>query len=441
MKRDCFPILLPNKSHLTDLIISDAHITSRHSGIYSVLRELRLKFWILRYYSAVKRILRKCVKCKRYNTRAIKLNQNAYREFRSSPSEKPYSSIFIDLMGPWNVKIGSDTKKVYILIITCLFTRAVNLKLLYGADTDTFLRALQLHVYEYGIFQECRADLGSQIKAGFNLLKTFWSDCDTCRFLNENGIKAINMEQYCKGNSKLGSLVESLVKQTKYMLNKCIGTKILKFLDFELAVCQTVHLINRRPVAFKDSLRNSDDVVPEPITPEMLIHGYPLVSLNTIPHMQPSSDSDPDFKVTETTPSKLDEYYSKVRKTREKLSKVYHGEFLGNLISQAVDQKGRYAPVKHDSISEGDIVLLSELYAKPTNYPMGRVIKCETNDLNEVTAAWVLKGNGEKVYRHSSSLIPLLKCNLEKFNQDQVENLAGRTPPEDDENRPKESSG
>ena len=89
---------------------------------------------------------------------------------------------------------------------------------------------------------------------------------------------------------------------------------------------------------------------------------------------------------------------------------VYSREFLTHLISQAVDKKDRYKPVSHKSITVGDIVLLVELNTKRSNYPMGIVEKVNINQLGEATSAIVLKGHTrEKVFRHSSSLIPLLQ--------------------------------
>ena len=69
------PILLPKQSHLTKLIISHFHQELGHSGIYSVLREMRKTFHITHFFSRVRDELRTCVICKRFNERKIRLNQ------------------------------------------------------------------------------------------------------------------------------------------------------------------------------------------------------------------------------------------------------------------------------------------------------------------------------------------------------------------------------
>ena len=55
---------------------------------------------------------------------------------------------------------------------------------------------------------------------------------------------------------------------------------------------------------------------------------------------------------------------------------------------------------------------VKEKHAKSINFPMGMVCEIITNSIGEVTDVIVSKGNGEKVRRHVTSLILLLRnCN------------------------------
>ena len=182
-------ILLPNNSHLTTLIVRDMHEKFMHSGVYFVLRELRKSFWILKGFSTVRRILRNCIRCKRVNERPIKLNQGEYREFRVDPPKIPFSSVFLDYIGPINIKMDNVTKKIWILIITCLWSRAVSLKICFSADTREFLRNIQLHIYEFGMFRSCMSDLGSQITAGVSIIDDFLNEPLCLEYFKEHGIE------------------------------------------------------------------------------------------------------------------------------------------------------------------------------------------------------------------------------------------------------------
>ena len=144
-----------------------------------------------------------------------------------------------------------------------------------------------MHCFEFGIPELCISDLGTQLVAGANIIQTFISDPITQLYFEENNVRPLQFDQYYKGCSQLGSLVEVCVKLVKRLLFGSVKKMILSYSDFEFLVCHTVHLANRRPIAFKESLREANtDSVPEPITPEMIVKGYELTSLNLIPELQ-----------------------------------------------------------------------------------------------------------------------------------------------------------
>ena len=128
-ENSCNPILLPKNSKLTEHVIRCAHHELCHSGIYAVLRQLNQTFWIEKGFSAVKGVLKKCISCRKIHERPIKINQNVYRTFRSDPPRRPYQSIFLDMIGPFHVKLEGKRVKIWLLARTCLWSRAVNLKI------------------------------------------------------------------------------------------------------------------------------------------------------------------------------------------------------------------------------------------------------------------------------------------------------------------------
>lgn len=428
-KRMRFPILLSKDSSLTRLIILDYHERFSHAGCYSLLSELRKTFWIPKYFSAVKKVLKTCVLCRRLNERTINLNQNSYRNFRVNPPEIPFRYVFLDYFGPYFVKSNGSKHKVWILCITCTWSRAINLKLCIDMSVKEFLRAIQLHCYDYGVPEFCMSDMGSQLVAGANIISDFLKDPEIKLYLNENGIKSVKFEHYFKGNSALGSMVESCVKLTKRLIFGSIKNNVLDIRDFEFLIHKTNHLVNRRPIAFKESLRetNLKENFPEAITPESLIKGYDLVSINIIPDLQPADmESDPDFSIEPV--ERIKNTYSKLRKVRSNLMDIYHSEFLATLIQQAVSKKDRYKPVPHKALQKNDIVLIKEPYSKPSNYPMAIVREVVHNDLGEVTGVTLCKGKTKEITkRHVSNLIFLLRPQ-ENTSSEQEENNFDENP-------------
>ena len=67
-----YPIYLPRKHRLTELIIIDCHKRSCHCGVKATLAELRSRFWVPKGRQQVKKIVSKCVVCKKLEGRPFK---------------------------------------------------------------------------------------------------------------------------------------------------------------------------------------------------------------------------------------------------------------------------------------------------------------------------------------------------------------------------------
>jgi hypothetical protein len=408
-----FPLLLSKKSLLTKLITLNLHKELNHVGCYTLLHELRKRFWIPQVFSFVKSILKDCIVCKRLNSHTIKLNQSPYRQFRINPPCIPFKFVFLDHLGPYTVKMDGKNVKVWLLCFTCLWSRAINLQICLDLTTDCFLRAFQLHCFEFGLPELVLSDLGSQIVSASHIITDYLKDTETQLFFKEHNVNSTTFDQYYKGNSSLGSLVESCVKLVKRIIYGSIKNLILKYFDFEFVIKNTIHLANRRPIAFKESLRSNDpNDLPDPITPELLLKGHELVSINIIPGLQSDPEPDPTWNLHPIDKAKSS--YDSLKKVRNRLIEIYNEEFLSTLMIQATNKKDRYKPVNNKLLGKGDIVLLKEKHLKPSNYPMGIVKDIQRNVQNEVTGVTVLKGKtNEVVKRHVNSLIPLMSLSAE----------------------------
>ena len=136
-------------------------------------------------------------------------------------------------MGPFYVRVNSEKVKVWILCVTCLWTRAINLRISHDLSTTESLRSLQMHTFEYGVPMLILSDLGSQIVTGVDVVGNLLSDPEALSYFRENGESCISFQQYYKGCNKLGSLVESCVKLTKRLLSGAIKNNVLDLREFE----------------------------------------------------------------------------------------------------------------------------------------------------------------------------------------------------------------
>ena len=146
-----FPIILPSKHKLTELIIRDAHQKQLHAVTTAFLATLREKYWILSARSVIRLILWKCVTCFRIRPRNLSHLMGDLPSQRVTPT-RAFSFTGVDYAGPFNVKVSRNkSAKAYLCIFVCMAVKAVHLELTSDLTTSAFLNSLnQLTViYEY----------------------------------------------------------------------------------------------------------------------------------------------------------------------------------------------------------------------------------------------------------------------------------------------------
>ena len=142
------PVLLPSKQHLARLIIQDVHSKIKHSGIKDTLTTIRETFWILRGRKAVKRILRKCVTCKRVEGVPYTSPTASDLPMERVSLDPPFAHTRLYFIGPLYIREGKSqseksSNKVSTCLFTCAFTRAIHLELTPSLSVESFLRAFQ----------------------------------------------------------------------------------------------------------------------------------------------------------------------------------------------------------------------------------------------------------------------------------------------------------
>ena len=112
----------------------------------------------------MKRIQKKKIHCERNNAGTIKLNQSRHSNFQLTPKETLFATIAPNYAGPNHVRIKKEITKVYKLVIICLVTGAIDLKLSIDFSVSEFLRSLQMHVHEFGLPQFVLSDMGMHMR-------------------------------------------------------------------------------------------------------------------------------------------------------------------------------------------------------------------------------------------------------------------------------------
>ena len=122
-----YPIYLPRDHRLTELIIIDCHKRSCHCGVKATIAELRSKFWVPKGRQQVKKVLSKCVVCKKLEGRPSKEPLTAPLPGYRVNKAPPFSNIGVDFAGPLYVRQGKDkmTKCFVCLFVFMLCDKSI----------------------------------------------------------------------------------------------------------------------------------------------------------------------------------------------------------------------------------------------------------------------------------------------------------------------------
>ncbi|UYV73935.1 hypothetical protein LAZ67_11001507 [Cordylochernes scorpioides] len=166
------PALLPSSGKVAQMIVKAVHMRTLHGSVHLMLSTLRQKYWILRVKDQVKRCIRECVTCCRYNRVTPGQLMSDLPKERLTPG-KPFSINGVDHAGPVNLRLskgrGRKTEKGYICLFVCFVTRAVHLELVTDASTPTFMSAFKRFVARRGHCTRLYNDQGVVTPAHFLL--------------------------------------------------------------------------------------------------------------------------------------------------------------------------------------------------------------------------------------------------------------------------------
>lgn len=134
-----FPVVLSAKHNIVNLLIWQEHIRSCHVGTQGLLSWLREKFWILGGRQTIRRIITKCMICKRYSAKHLDINLPPLPVDRVRDAIA-FEVTSVDFTGSLFFKDGN---KVWICLFTCAVYRAIHLELCMSLSTCNFLEALR----------------------------------------------------------------------------------------------------------------------------------------------------------------------------------------------------------------------------------------------------------------------------------------------------------
>lgn len=382
------PIILPHKSHFTNLVIDNAHKRTLHGGPLLMLNFLRTKYWIVGAKSLVRQHLHKCVTC----TRHAALTKNQFMGQLSPARVTPARAFLrsgIDFAGPINIRMskgrGNKSYKGYICLFVCMVTKAIHLEVVSDLTADGFIAAFKRFVARRGHVSEVWSDNGTNfVGASKELRKIVTVD---------NSSVATDIRQWL-GNQlvtwhfipphapNFGGLWEAGVKSTKFHLKRIIGDSTLTFEEMTTVLAQVEACLNSRPL----SILPGDHTDPRALTPGHFLVGEPLVLV-------------PETSYEHSSISLLKRWHL-TQKMTQHFWRRWSNEYLVHCLQ-------RYKWTKFAAEPQiGEVVLVKEDNLPPSRWLLGRIVEKHPG-LDNITRVVTLKCKGSLIKRPTSKLCVL----------------------------------
>ncbi|XP_072400964.1 uncharacterized protein [Diabrotica undecimpunctata] len=271
------PIVLPSKHHLTKLIARHEHLKLLHIGPQALLASLRENYWPISGRNLVRKIVRDCVRCFRFNNKPEQHIMGNLPESRIIPS-RPFTVSGVDYAGPVLLRDRKGrnykTSKAYIALFICFASKAVHLEIVSDLTTECFLAALRRFTARRGKCSEIFSHNGSTFVRANNELRQFF-DKNSHAITTDLSIDGIQWHFITPRAPHFGGLWESNIKSVKHHMKRVVGKAILTYEEFSTVLYQIEACLNSRPLY---PLSN-DPNDPNPLTPAHLLIGSSLTSI------------------------------------------------------------------------------------------------------------------------------------------------------------------
>ena len=392
------PVILPSNHHITDLIIKYYHKLNGHSGTMQVLAAIRERFWIVKGHSNVKRVLNRCLHCKKKNAVLGNQQMAPLPVERLIPNKPPFTYVGVDYFGPLYVKRGRSTEKRYGCLFTCLTVRAVHIEIAHSLELDSFLCALQRFISRRGKPAVIYSDNGTNFRGGDRELRESIESWNKLQLNSTMVQKEIEWHFNPPNASHMGGVWERLIRSTRTILRTLLKEQVVTDETLSTFMAEAEKIINDRPITDV----SDDPQDPEPLTPNKLL----LLRCNTsLP-----------LGIFDTK----DKYVKRWWRQAQYLADVFWRRWVNEYLPMLQTRQKWLRPRKN--FRKNDLVLTADENLPRGQWPLGRIVEVYPDDLGHVRKVKVLSGGTEKI-RPIHKLVLLETNSVSSDAHDEIVNL------------------
>ena len=377
-----FPVLLPQKAHFSSLFAQEIHNLEGHVGPNQTLASCRQKVWIINGRGVINKIVKNCSVCKLHNINLYKTPHfPELPEIRMIYSH-PFKHIGMDMSGHYLFhKKGIEFKR-YILIITCLSSRAVHALVCKDNSVFSLIHCLRRHIYRYGAPQTILTDNAKNFQSLNSILEKNSKTELVKQVLRTRGISWKFTPNY---SPWAGAVFESMVKIVKRILKKTFTSMKMSEDDMITLVSHAEYVANNRPISY---VTQNDEF--NILTPNLLIFGRPVHQVNWLDN---DFFSDPDYTIVNQ--NVLGDAFKKLRNSMSQIEKDFNSMYLDMLkerdAKQLESKVGRKRNITSRTPAVGDVVLLVDEHGRPSR--MSRIVEISGKNCAEVRSCKVILNN------------------------------------------------
>ncbi|XP_065092537.1 uncharacterized protein LOC135713357 [Ochlerotatus camptorhynchus] len=365
-----FPIVLPRRNPLTNLVLQNVHEKYHHQCNETFVNEARKKFNIPRVRVECDRVRRECSRCKiRRAEPDPPMMANLPKE-RLAAFVRPFSYVGVDYFGPYQVTVGRRSEKRYGVLVTCLTTRAIHIEIAHSLSTDSCIMALRNCFSRRGTPLQIISDRGTNFVGASKELMEALANVDNNKIMAEFTTASTSWSFNPPASPHMGGIWERMIQTVKKVLAEIKPKRLPTDEVLKNLMAEIENVVNSRPLTHVPV----DDESSPALTPNHFLVG----SSNGSKPLVPYDDSALAMRQSWKTSQILANYFWK-RWVLE--------------YTPVITRRARwFNPVK--PIAVGNIVIVVDPSFPRNCWPKGRVVAVKTSKDGQVRSATVQTASG-----------------------------------------------
>ncbi|KAI8513813.1 hypothetical protein Bbelb_081370 [Branchiostoma belcheri] len=316
-----------------------------------VTAKVRERYWIPQSSTLIRKIISRCVTCRRHHGKTGEQKMADLPEHRVIPDEPPFTRVGVDYFGPIETKRGRSIVKRYGVVFTCMATRAVHIEKADSLDTDSCIDALRRFIARRGQVKQIWSDNGTNLVGAKAELKKEIARWNQDKIKDTLLQKEVDWKFSPPKGSHFGGVWERQIRTIRQVLNAIMKKNPLDDEGLHTLLCEAESIVNGRPIT---AVNNEVDDL-EALTPNRLLTMKMKTSL------PPNLTSKNDLYARRR--------WKQVQYLADLFWKRWSQEYFTSLQERQKWGKQR------QNLAVGDIVLLKDETSPRSCWPLGRVLE------------------------------------------------------------------